>query len=227
MSTENKKTDNKKAFTIGFLGIDSYDIIHYLSRILCKMEKKVLLVDCSNTHGLTNSVPGPDELDKTTVIHYRNVDFTASYKKEQLEQYDVIFFDFTDNVTHHLIDLCEDLYLVTDQQRHNISKVKQIYDDTTTEQYVTVIIRNVVKCKIGMKYLLNLIGFDASDEHYYVLDADVIDQELMLLCQYDNVFSFKKISNGFKKMLISILVENMKLEEKEVKLALKKAEKGA
>lgn len=218
-------SNKTEAYTIGFVGIDCYDIIHYLARILCKLQKKVLLVDQSTKEALTYSVPIPKDMDLSNIITYRQVDFTRAYRKDMLEEYDYIFMNFGDNKFCPEIEECEDLFIVTDQQGHNAAALST-YFEKQRKQSITAIIRNVVKCKIKPEFIIKLMEMNPDESPYYVMDADPIDQQLMLSCQYDQVFRFKKLSPNFKKMLYEILIDKLKFDIKEVKQAFKKAEKG-
>ncbi|BCN32417.1 hypothetical protein [Anaeromicropila herbilytica] len=216
---------SNRAHIMGFVGCVSYDIIHYLSRILCNMNKKVVLFDCSNNNALTNSISRPLELTESSIISYRDVDFSSNYQNELLNQYDYALIDFGINYNHDKIKSCDNLFLVTDLQLHHAINLRELYL-SSSKQNVKIIIRDVIKCKIKPDYITKLIGANLFEEQYYVIYYDAMDTEYMLSCQYDNEFSFKKLSSIFKDMLYRILIDQCSLDRKEVTAALKIAEKG-
>src|SRR5690554_1464643 len=75
---------------VAFVGIESFDNIQYMARILSNLGKKVLVIDYSETEALTWSVPQIDFIDiKKDIINYRHVDYTnQNITDDMLKVYD-------------------------------------------------------------------------------------------------------------------------------------------
>lgn len=204
---------------IGFIGIESYEIIHYLSRVLIHMNKKVLLVDRSETRSLEYSISAPKEL-KQKVADYRGVDF--SDKIPEKSEYDLvlIFYGFKENKDS---SDCDDLFFVTDLQVHNMDRLNQ--KNPCKSKYV--IVKNMIPLKINEKFVrLYLDKLELSKERFIFLLEDKRDKECMLYCQWEHVFTFHQISSSLKDLILSILIIACGAEKKEVSRAYRSAERG-
>ena len=115
---------------LGFFGVDKYDIILYLSRILYTLNKKILLLDCSENRALTYSIPMPNQIlceeRDCYIVNYRGIDCASnSFISQELmekykQEYDVILMDFGFQENHELVENCTHIVLVLDQKLHNL-----------------------------------------------------------------------------------------------------------
>ena len=65
--------------TVAYVGLDNFDIILYISRVLMKLGKKVLLVDHSETMAIKYCIPQPKGLNcQRDIITYQGIDFTIN-----------------------------------------------------------------------------------------------------------------------------------------------------
>ena len=69
---------------VAYIGIDNFDNIIYLSRILTNLEKKVLIIDQTEALTLKYSIPQPIGVDSNlNIITYRHMDFTTMTLKSR------------------------------------------------------------------------------------------------------------------------------------------------
>ena len=214
---------------IGFLGVDKYDMIHYISRILKNLSYKVLLVDYSESKALKNSIPIPSGLDSSTnIVEYRSVDFSNELKPDAdtINRYNYILIDFGFQTSHYELKNCTDIVFVTDLQQHNANRLLN-FKIPIIHKYL--IIREVIKSKITADYVTQLLEpLKVIKGNHYIISQDTIDSRIMIECQYNNKFKFNRISNPFKDLLFDFisLITAETNTEKEIKKAYKKAERG-
>ncbi|WMJ87535.1 hypothetical protein [Anaerocolumna sp. MB42-C2] len=213
-----------KANIIGFLGIETYDIILYLSKLLFHLNKKVLIVDNSDTEALTYCIPIPASMNpKINRIHFCNLDFIKEKNvTDYLKEYDYILIDFGFKTNHMEIHNCSYIYLVTDKQQHNLARILNL----KCKQEVFLIIKDRIKNK-SLTYLLEMMKDNGINiKQYYCLYYDDLDKENMTGIQYRNEISFKHQS-GQMKDLLNELIETLSFNKIEAGQAYKKAKRGA
>lgn len=212
---------------IGFIGTDKYDIIHYLSRILKNLGYKVLLVDHSESKALKNSITLPAGINcSENIIEYRSVDFVHGMKLDEkmLECYDYILMDFGFELFHVELNQCTDIVYVTDLQRHNLGRIIGFKGKII---YKYLVIREVVRSKIGNDYAMTVVQeLKIMKDNYFIVNQDNIDTQVMIECQYSNIFKFGKISQSLKDMLINLMYLMTENNEKEIKKAYRRSERG-
>lgn len=208
---------------IGFYGIEAFDIIQYLSRVMKHLGKKVLLVDQSAEKALMHSVSMPAEfMDKAD---YRGIGFLNDWLKEELNRADIVLVDM--GKTGNRIKECDTVYFVTDYELHNIHRIKNIrLRETNLPDKQYLIIRDLTNTR-KVSYVKEQCGFeDRGDFIYYIAD-DLMNYRLRLKCQYNNVFYFHKLSPDFKDMMFHICMDSIEgITKKELKTAYHKAERG-
>lgn len=213
---------------IGFAGIDKYDLILYLSRILFHMGKKVLLADCSESQALYHCIPVPDSLrESSSPVDYRGVDFIRGqyFEPDILEDYDAVLIDMGSKVRDNMAAMCTVLYYVTDLQLHNINRIKNRKYIKNTDSFL--VIKDVIQCKIKPEYVLEQLdsGFDRS--RVYILYQDAVDLKCRIQSQYNYIFGFSKLSEPARYLLRDIVKQvSRNLGEKEISHAFRKAERG-
>lgn len=187
---------------IGFIGIDKYDIMLLLSSILSCSNKKILLVDLSESKALTMSVQKPDGF-KASIFSTRipGVDFLNGNYLPDKNEYDFIFFDFGYNANHPYMDKCLHYIIVTDQQLHNIKRLCNL-SLFKTENAIIMLLS--IDYKINYKYISEQLNVTENDRIHAVYEESVINR-IKLDCQYTNRVSMKDASRGYKNMLFDIL----------------------
>lgn len=216
---------------IGFLGINSYDMIAYLTRILVKLETikngNIACIDATLDKSLVGSIPNIEGYEH--VIDYRGIDYLLDDKisKIKQEEYQYIFYDFGKNKHHKQLNECGVLYLVTDLQKQNIEFFQNLNIDLRISLYV--IIRDVVPGKINEKYVIHQMQqYGNSILKSYIIKFDYIDYSNKLIMQHNNIFKFNRLSNSYKDVLIDMVEQLCEEVEQNSSIlkALKKAEKG-
>jgi len=212
------------ACIIGFLGIEAYDIILYLSKLLSGLDKKILLMDNSESGALTCCIPIPATLNpKFTPISCGDMDFVRERKvAEYKEKYEYILMDFGFRINHEDLNTCSYLFLICDRQQHNIERLRNLKEETE----VYVILRDIVNFKVK-DYILNNLAEKIHIKDCYCLYRDEIDKEYMLGLQYGNQIALKKLSAQFNYVLNQIFTKVLHFERVAVVKAYKKAKRGA
>ncbi|WFR59543.1 hypothetical protein QA584_10755 [Anaerocolumna sp. AGMB13025] len=217
------------AKTIGFLGIEAYDLILFLSKLLLNLNQKVLLIDNSDTGALTCCIPVPDSLNpKVSKVSYQKIDFVKERASSEYEKaYDFILIDFGFKVNHKEIGNCSILYLITDKQQHNTLRfhnLKLIH--VLKEQETYLIIKDLLNSE-SAAYLTDSLRDKINNiKQYFYLFEDDIDRENMVSLQYNNEVKFRRQSGQYKNLLMQILTEALQFNRTEVILAYKKAKRG-
>lgn len=224
---------DRNRIIIGFVGIDKYEYIIYLSRLLYHLNKRVLLLDSSDTGALTACIPVPGRL-KDKRIEFRGIMFQdmrniaaqSSEEEQGYDEYDCILIDYGYDV--NVIDsLFPDILIyVTDQQIHNINHLAELKAEAAIGKML--IIKNYIHHKTDSSYIMQQLRL--SEENLmgsYVLSPDELDEKSRLSCQTDYVVKLKKLSVLTKKLIREITMELYPdISMKELNKGWKKAERG-
>lgn len=214
---------------VAFVGLYSFDIILYLSRILLKVGRKVLVVDNSETFALTLSIPQIAELDTNqNYLTYRRVDFTSmGIDEKTTELYDDILIDCGVNAPKYKTELSTRIIYVTDLFDFNIKRLQGItyYDEIKTMK--KLLIRDAINTKLTTEYLIDKMKKNITPGMVTVLYREESDYENSLLCHYNKVFRFTHISKMMKEYLINEVQSLLpNYQRKEILAAYQKAKKG-
>lgn len=214
---------------IAYVGTESFDIILYLSRILQKMDHKVLLVDHSETEALTHSFPQiPGINPDSGCITFRKVDFTKErIEEDSIKHYDDILIDCGMDYPKIDFSFLTKIVYVTDMFEFNMTRISRLnyFEQLPVES--ALLIRNATGAKITTPYILTRINKNIREDLVTVLCRDDVDYENSLMCHYDKVFHFKRISYMLKSYLIGevgLLCKNT--SERQIKAVYSKARKG-
>jgi hypothetical protein len=213
---------------VAYVGIESFDTILYLSRIMQKLGRRVLVVDNSDTFALTLSVPRIAEINTyETTICYRRVDFTnIPVSNELAAEYDDVLIDCGMKVPVTSILLFTKIIYVTDQFQYNIRRIANIDDYDCCKCEKLLLIRNAVYTKISADKISQQINKAVSLEKTRVLYLDESDYERCLNSHINQVFTLN-LSKLYKEYLID-QVKSMcsNFTRKEIKEAYRKAKNG-
>lgn len=226
---------DRRRKVIGFVGIDKYEYILYIARVLYHLGKKPLMVDSSETGALASSVPNPFMLEGT-IIDYRGVGFADCrllgneqqifINPNDLSEYEVELIDFGFITNPPGLRECNHLVCVTDQLVHNIVRIKEIRSDISIAK--TLVIKDMVLGKVNQKYIFDEIKENVCDiEAVYVGYHDEIDSACRIHSQHENKFDFHKLSRQSKSIvegLVTVIYPT--IDKKALEVAYKKAEKG-
>ncbi|HKL80685.1 MAG TPA: hypothetical protein VJ888_09665 [Mobilitalea sp.] len=225
---------------IGFLGVDKYDFILYLSRILYAMGKKILLVDYSENYALSCCIPHPEALRKD-ILEYRGIYYmngagsgeNYSLINDTIEihnqQYDYILVDYGFDFNSIGLNNCDAIICVTDQQLHNLRQFSLNNREDNIKGILTaLIIRDVGDCKTKYRYLIDEMGLDQiAVTQTFITYQDDLDVRYRLNCQYDGVVRLHRLSKYMKAVLkgiVELIVPEV--DRKTVNKAFIRAAKG-
>lgn len=215
--------EKRETRLIGFVGIDKYDIICYLARVLQKLKKRVLLVDASEEMALTESIPEPkrsekpdDAADFKAVMEYRGIHYLnyGSYNSfviEALAQqyredgfYDCVLIDFGFRTNHNLVTQCDIMIGVTDQRIHNVRRLSLLPD--TQGQKKVLLLRDYCSSGIPEKVILRTLRYQKSECEVLYLYLNERDTALKLTSRYPGLATFRSISAEGKATMKRLLL---------------------
>ncbi len=213
---------------VAFVGVESFDTILYLSRILQRLGRNVLVVDNSETLALTYSIPQVSEMNTyTTIISYRRVDFTNMPVFEELAaKYDDILIDCGLKQPASSPNLFTKLIYVTDLFEYNIHRIKQIHDYYTCVNDKELLIRNSIYTKISMGEISRLIDQGIPSGKIALLNRDDVDYESSLNNHINKVFTLT-LSRTYRNYLIRQVTSLCEcFSRREIKEAYTRARNG-
>lgn len=221
----------KPFIRLGFVGTYKVDLLHYFSRILIALNKEVVIVDATKEQYLQATIPEPIN----NVTTYQGVDYVVNhYKMNQLStldysQYDIALIDYGLNEEIHQDYInCTIIFVVTDFERHNVLKLKNILNEFNQSIKVVKIYRDVILSKISCQYINHLLDIEVKAKVLaeYLFEFKEADYRCKLLCQYNNNFTFKKLTKEYKRMFADIVEELYDVRSRETIKAIKVAEEG-
>ncbi len=228
-----EKSMNKlfeKTKIIGFIECDNYEYVMYLSRISINLGLKTLIID---------------DHDSTFQIHFKNLNYPSLRLIEQRsviiadkrflseindDEYDLIFLNYSNTILsdkeYEELKLCNNVYISTDLQNINKDFLKIFFTEISDTVKISLIIKDIVNCKIKIKYILNELGVSQKDfQSIYEIYHDSLDYTQKINCQYSSLFTFRRLSYPLKSMLRDIFI-NLGHNSKSVKKAYNRASKG-
>ncbi|NLC18827.1 MAG: hypothetical protein GX757_06320 [Clostridiales bacterium] len=212
---------------IAYAGNNSFDIILYLSRILQRLGRKVLIADYNDSMALTCSIPAISGIDAYMDFScYMNVDFTKKAVDETIiAGYDDVLIDCGLGKPAFNTNLITKLVFVSDMFEFNLMRLSQIpfYDRLTVKK--ELLIRQVADIDISSEQMAAIVNKDISK--VVLLYYDEADYQNALLCNYNKIASFSGISDRLRKYLLdelAQLVENA--SARRLKAAFYKARKA-
>lgn len=214
---------------VAFIGIESFDIILYLSRILCQLGRNVLIADHTDQRALTHSIPQMQGIDpETNIITYRHVDFTAQRINSILaNQYDDILIDCGCNGIGFDPELITCIIYVTDLYGFHLVRISALDDYSHIGIKQKLLVREVVATKYTAEDIVNRINKRINSNMISVLYRDDLDYQNGVLCQNNQYFSFLRISRTFRKYLLrEVYSLYPQLSKKQIKSAYYKSQKG-
>lgn len=213
-----------------YLGADNSEQIIYLSRILYKLGKSVLIYDYLDSLPLRSAIPVIDGIDiSTQIATYRRVDYTAKNNiKELFDNYDVVLASCSSIKYEYDLDLYDRVVFVTDLYLHNLENINTMADlfrDRDIEKYLLV--KNIVDMKITPYTVSKKLNIEVSDENMFQQYFEYNDYVSKIKLQHDKIPSFAKISKSLKRYLIDEVISIYpEINRNIVKKAYNKAKKG-
>ncbi|MDD5937053.1 MAG: hypothetical protein PUC65_16060 [Clostridiales bacterium] len=213
------QTSGCEAKTISFLGVESYDLILYLARILSNLEKRILVIDVSErgalSDGLYDSGEGLVDITEPGILTHQGIDFIPRmeewiYRGDFYNQYlyhtncdyDYILVDYGFHIGHTAIEKSSLVIMVSDMQKHNIQCLLPVMEQLDLPK--ELVIKDVVPCKIKPKDLLpDKIREIKNVIHY--LDIDINDIANKIQMQHTRLITVKKCSKKMKDLLCGVV----------------------
>lgn len=214
---------------IAFFGIDNFDYILYLTRILHRLEKKVLIIDRSETGSLERVMPAPVGVDPANeIITYRKVDFTKSdLPKDRLDEYDVVLTQYGFKDPGDELLMYDRLMIVTDLYLSNVNRINDTPFKLRDDAECCLLVRNVVDTKITPYAIAEKIALDIPADNKLFLYFEYQDHANAIICQSNQVPRFTKISRQLRRMLVDdVMSIYPNIPKKACIKACKKAKKG-
>ncbi|MBH1940631.1 hypothetical protein I5677_06995 [Mobilitalea sibirica] len=216
---------------IAYVGMDSFDVMLYLSRLLSVLGKKVLLIDHSETLSLTYSIPQPEGVScKSDIIHYRGIEFTTMVVADEvIKEYDDVLIAYGYTRQFQDIHYCNRIIYVTNLYRYNHERLLKLrHKDYIGKSVVrSLLVKDIISSFIDLEIISEKIDPLIHNNQIDYLFMDERDEISSLLCHHSYLPCLKKITGQMKKYLMNE-VKNMhpQLEYKHIKCALHKARKG-
>ncbi len=217
---------------LGFIGSYKWDFIHYLASIYTVLGKKVAVVDASCEQLLAYSLP---EAVDESVVTWRNTDFYFGRRAFTDEDengengYDIVLTDY--GLDSKGIGDMQDvtlIFLVTDLQRHHLSRLNEIFKEAPVGTSIVKIYRDLTPGPINSRYADRILQLDDRIRivAQYFLEHHERDSSIRIWGQYEGFRHFKGISADYLAMLSDIVEETMQLPLSSVKKAVKSAQGG-
>lgn len=193
---------------IAFVGIDNFDNIFYISKILSAVGKRVLLIDHSDTLAIKHSIPLPDGVEcSKELVTYRNIDFTTKIlTTDMMEEYDDIFLAYGFNEPLQDIVYCNRIVYVLDLYRYNQERLICIMGEKLPKEVEKeLIVKGVLDTKLIPELVAEKIDNSITKEGISVLLHDERDEANALLCHHNRMFCLRGISRQRKNYLSKVI----------------------
>lgn len=208
--------------TDGFVGIDSYDLVMYAAKVASNLVGSVLVIDRSNDRSLAVYA---DEFRSSDSNCWQCSDFYYTRDLVEKEGYDFVFVYYGSNFAADFSE-CDDLFLVTDYQRHNVERLStlRIGEDV----FLFLVMRDRLGTKITPESVYDnineVIRLGKQEEVLIELADTSADLSSRISLQYDGCINMKSLSDSVNQFLVKVFSADF--EEKEIKAALKCAVRG-
>ena len=206
---------------IGFVGVESCEMICYLGRMLLQLKKRVLLADCSEFGALMECVPEPhfsgtkDNTDQPElVLEHKGLDYlnygeynsfiigavaeSARYNSD----YDYLLIDFGFRVKHETIDKCNYLFMCCDQHIYNIRRLGETPESKSQER--CLLIKNYVNSGLSKKRIIQELNTVEENCKIIVLPYNENDYVHHIRQRYAAQDPFSNCSPELKQTLVNI-----------------------
>lgn len=215
---------------LGFFGSSKVDNLLYLGRIYEKLGVKVCIVDASQSQEIQYYIP--DILDNNR-INYYNIEFIINLNTQEkissfdFSEFSVIIFDFgfNDHLINKMID-CNEIFLVTDFNKKNVYKSRDIINKLFNASENTKVIRvfkDYLRTKIKEKYIEYVIFKNDSNliKEKYTIPYKNSEKAIKLSSQYEDRFIVKNLSKESLRFYMDIIFETTNKKDREIKRAYK------
>ncbi len=193
--------------SIGYMGVEAFDIILYMAKTLSTLDYPVLIVDLSDTGALTETIYHGMDLDsEKSIIHYRDINYTRKAPQEnELDDFKdgVVFVVYGfNNISWHSVRL-DYLNIILDSFPYKINKVNKILSNIRTDDIkVRLLVRDIITMddfdRVQTTIISRVNPVSASYIYY-----DMNDYINAIKCQASQVIRFKGISSSMREYIRS------------------------
>ena len=209
---------SKMVKVFGFFGVEKFDIILYLTKVLEVFKKNVLVIDVAYEKSISSAIPNSDELP---VFNYNSADFISSDESLKYlgDNYDFMFIDFGFNVNHPLVNKCDEIYFVTNMYINNTYRILDAKLADDQERFL--IIRDVENYKAVPDVICSAFAsLSITKDTCFKLQENADDHYNKLDCMYNDMKSLKAVSEEMITIILLILSQDFL--EKDLRNAIKK-----
>ena len=191
--------DNK---IYGFIGVESFEIVHLMGAALQELGYKLSVVDYSPFADLMYTIPGYNggNLD----AEYNGIQFYRNATLEVVEEDEFIVLYFGMNLNHPLIRECDELWIYTNSYLHNIAAISNI--KIAGEQARFLVFRDRQLTRATKQLVMEeLACLNVNDSNFIELDDDTATLDIQFRCQYDSKIVMKGVSTSIQDLIATIL----------------------
>lgn len=198
----------------GFVGIESYDLIYYAANLIQNLGCNVILIDASEKRDKSLMHIVHCDFEDNSIYKFKDISFvsTSAVAALNFDNYDYAFV-YYGKVKDTIKLVCDELYLVTDYQMHNLELLRQF---CMTEVCKFILVRDRSYCNFSEKYLLEEfpeLGLRTEDI-FAVEDTDA-DVSTRLLLHHSASVKLNKISKSVKVFIFHLFDVDFTLKQME------------
>ncbi len=211
---------------VAYIGVENFDYILYLARILSKLERKVLILESSDSKALEYVFPSVNGINvNKEPVTYRHIDYGKfPLTEEVINAYDDILISYGMNsgISEH----CTRVAIISDPFLHNFALTKNMISQIHCKDK-TVLIRNMISVNHGSERISNeLEGLIEKDKIDFIY-MDELNIMNAIRCITEQSFVFISINRELKCYLLKEAgLHYPDIKEKKLLEAYKAAKKG-
>ncbi|MDF2842242.1 MAG: hypothetical protein K0R00_668 [Herbinix sp.] len=211
---------------VAYIGIENFDYILYLARILSKLDRKVLILESSNSKAFEYVFPSVNGINvNKEPVTYRHLDYGKfPLTDDIINVYDDILISY--GMNGDVSEYCTRVTIVSDPFLHNLATTKNMISQLLCKDK-TVLIRNMISTNYGSKNISNeLEGLIEKDKIDFVY-LDESNLANAIRCVSEQSVVFVAINKELQSYLLKVAgMHYPDLKEKKLREAYKAARKG-
>ena len=200
----------------GFVGVESFDIVHLLGNVLSSLGFTLTVVDYSPLGDVIFTVPGYD--GSQVSYSYNNLEIYRSVPLEEVRPSEFMLLYFGMNVKHPYVAKCDEVWLFSDSQLQKINAICNV--NLTGKQPRFVVFRDRQLTRATKSLILDeLSELNVQNSNFIELDDDTSTLDLQFRVQYDSKILFKNVSSNICDLIVNLLEADF--EVKDIKRGMK------
>ncbi|MFT4145757.1 MAG: hypothetical protein QM644_14990 [Mobilitalea sp.] len=211
---------------VAYIGVENFDYILYLARILSKLERKVLILESSASKALEYIFPSVNGINiNKEPVTYRQIDYGKFPLTDAvINSYDDILISY--GMNSRISEHCTRVAIVSDPFLHNLYSTKSMVSQIRCKDKA-VLIRNMISTNHGIERISNeLEGMIEKNkiDFIYLDESNIINA---IHCVSEQSFVFVGINRELKSYLLKEAgMHYPDIKEKKLLEAYKAARKG-